>query len=181
MKKIFKAESIVPFSAFVVSMCAIVISLVEVKVMDEQKQASVWPRVFTARNTASDSFQVMVRNAGVGPAQIKYVEVLVDGKAQKSWSEVYKKITSNDKGRFRQGTLTNNVITPGETIFPLTINGEGANKFNADVERLKIKLCYCSIYERCWFLDETTERNAGLATPEPVEECKIENKRQFLR
>jgi len=181
MKKIFKVESLVPFSAFLVSICAIVISVVEVRVMDDQKQASVWPRVFTARNTGPDLFQVMVKNAGVGPAQIKYVEVLVDGKVQKLWSEVYKKITSDDKGGFRQGTLTNNVITPGETIFPLTVNGEGANKFNGNIKRLRIKLCYCSIYEQCWTLDETLERTAGLALPMPVEECKIESERQFLR
>lgn len=181
MKKLFKSEYIVPFSAFLVSMCAIIISVLEVRVMNDQKQASVWPRVFTARNTAADSFQIVVKNAGVGPAQIKYVEVLVDGKVQKLWSEVYKKIAADNIGGFRQGTLTNNVITPGETIFPMTVNGDGANNFSSDTKRLRIKLCYCSIYEQCWILDESMERTAGLATPEPIEECKIERNRQFLQ
>jgi len=181
MIKIFKTQSIVPFSAFLVSMCAIVISVVEVRVMDDQKQASVWPRVFTARSTTSDSFQVVIKNAGVGPAQIKYVEVLVDGKIQKLWSDVYKNIASDNEKGFRQGVLTNNVITPGETIFPMTVNGEEAISFSRDIKRLRIKLCYCSIYEQCWLLDESVERTAGLATPEPIEECKIDSKRQFLQ
>lgn len=180
MKKWFKLETLVSFSAFVMSVCAIVISFAEVRMMSEQKEASVWPRLFSARNTSNLDFVVTVRNSGVGPAQIKSVEVTVDGKPVKNWNEVIGLIDPQTKVAKSQSVLTNLVLVPGETVEAFKLKGDGVDVFNLQRSRLRLKLCYCSIYEKCWVLDESVERNAGLAVPYPVEACKIDKTAQFL-
>jgi len=174
-------DQLVSLSAFLISLCAILISVLEVRVMNEQKEASVWPRVFVARNTSHDSFGIVVKNSGVGPAEIKYVEVLVDGKVKKDWLEVFTEIADNKERNVQQSTLTNNVLIPGQSLFPFAVKGDVANIFNNDIKRIRVTLCYCSIYEQCWVLDESIERLAGLAVPHSVDSCEIDIEKQFLK
>ncbi|MCJ8271340.1 MAG: hypothetical protein MJK04_18320, partial [Psychrosphaera sp.] len=149
-------------------------------VMEAQKQASVWPRVFLARNTGEGHFTVVVKNSGVGPALINYVEVRVDGKVIKDWDDAIEIIAPNRPIVKGQSILTNYVLLPGETIVPIILQDEVANLFRLDTKRVRIKICYCSIYDNCWAIDEAAKRTAGFATPYPVEVCKIDVERQFL-
>jgi len=80
-----------------------------------------------------------------------------------------------------QSVLSNNVIFPGEEHHPLEVHGRLADKLNRDTKRIRLKLCYCSIYEECWILDESEARSAGLAIPHKIEQCEINIKNQFLR
>jgi len=196
MKKSFKIESLVPLSAFLISLCAIAISVVEVRVMNEQKESSVWPRIFTAKHIEPGVFKLMVKNSGVGPAQIRYLEVRVNGEIMKSWSEVYEYEEpaeksdeksdeksgekSGEKGGLEQSILTNNVILPGELVYPFVVKGKIAEEFSNRKKYIKLKLCYCSIYEKCWVIDESLKRTAGLAVPYPVEACETNSTQQFL-
>ncbi|MCJ8319014.1 MAG: hypothetical protein MJK12_05245 [Colwellia sp.] len=186
IKKIFNISYLLPLSAFIVSLCAIGISIVEVRVMDEQKKASVWPIVFSSRSTHStqdsegSSFSININNSGVGPAIIKYAEVQLDDKIMKSWSQVMKNISKNAHESFSQNTLTNNVILPGREFHPFQIEGKLADILNQDPKRIRLKICYCSIYGECWQLDESEPRVAGLATPHKVEQCEVDIKSQFL-
>lgn len=188
-KKIFNISYLLPASAFIVSLCAIAISIIEVRVMDEQKKASVWPIVYSSRSTHSpqdtskSTFTINITNSGVGPALIKYVEVMFDGKIVKHWSEAVNKLKNkiNSNSTVSLSVLTNSVVLPGRESHPLTIYGPLADVFNSDVKRLRLKVCYCSIYEDCWLLDELEPRTAGLAIPHKVEECEINIKRQFLK
>jgi len=187
IKNLFKMSYLVPISAFIVSLCAIIISIIEVRVMDEQKKASVWPITYSSRTTHSvtdidkSSFFINVTNSGVGPAIIKYVEVKFDGKIIKTWDEMLQNIEKDTELNVSQSVLTNNVILPGEEHHPLEVYGKLADKLNRDTKRIRLKICYCSIYEECWILDESEPRMAGLAIPHKTEQCEIDRKNQFLR
>ncbi|NQZ06662.1 MAG: hypothetical protein HRT35_05805 [Algicola sp.] len=149
--------------------------------MEAQKEASVWPRVFVARNTGDDRFSVVVKNSGVGPALIEHVEVRVDGNIIKTWNDATDIIAPNMSISKGQSILTNYVLLPGETIVPIRLQDEVANLFNVDRKRVRLKICYCSIYEKCWVIDEAVKRTAGFATPYPVETCEIDVELQFLQ
>ncbi len=148
--------------------------------MVAQKEASVWPRIFVARNTGHEKFEIMVRNAGVGPALIKNVEVTVDGVIIKNWDDAINRIAPNEMNSRSQSILTNYVLVPGGTIEPIGLKGQVAELFRADTKRVRLKVCYCSIYEKCWVIDESVKRTAGFAIPFEVEVCEIDVARQFL-
>ena len=88
--KIHWLELILAGSAIFIGLCAFVVSIYQTRVleeqatvMQEQKHASVWPRLLVARNTGPGQCTIFIRNEGVGPAQINYVEITVDGEPKK--------------------------------------------------------------------------------------------------
>lgn len=177
-RKRFDPEKIVAYSALILSLCAIVIAVYEVSLLEEQKHAAVWPRVFSARNTSADNFQVVIKNAGVGPAQILSVEVRIDGEPMFTWLDAVEQVVGDRAFPLSRSTVTNRVLTAGETIYPMGVTGEVANMLSANRDRLKLKVCYCSIYDRCWELDEATE-TAGFPAPRPISECKRDETTQL--
>jgi hypothetical protein len=89
---------------------------------------------------------------------IKHVEVRVDGKIIKEWGDAIEIIAPNMSRSKFQSALTNYVLVPGETIEPIRLRGEVANLFSVDTNRVRLKICYCSIYEKYWIIDEAAKR-----------------------
>lgn len=169
--KTFDPEKLIAYSALILSLCAIVIAVYEVSILEEQKHAAVWPRLFIARNTGMDTHEVVIKNAGVGPAQILAVEVRVEGKPMRTWNEAVEAVTGEASFPMGKSTITNRVLPAGEDVYPLRMQGEVANMLNASRDQLTLKVCYCSIYDRCWVLDEGSE-TAGFATPKSTPRCE---------
>lgn len=182
LKKMLSIEAIAANFAVILSICAIVISYVEVNTLQEQKHSEVWPRVYSSSTTNSSDklFALNIHNKGVGPAIIKYVELKIDGKHHFNWksaveASIGKKL---EKLNYSSSTLTNATLTPNETLRMFKVEGIIASELIKN-RRFEFSVCYCSIFERCWLL----KNNSSLGFPEPkaVEECAADPKTRFRR
>jgi hypothetical protein len=119
-----------------------------------------------------------VVNGGVGPAKIEMAEFLWDGQPVRSMREVLNSCCGRGDApengpadRIMTSDLQGLVLRAGETI-PLllvtrTPHNEGIWKELRDIypSRLKLRVCYCSVFDECWLSDLQTLR------PERVQQC----------
>jgi len=163
-------DRIVSGSAMFVALSSLAIALYEVRMMREHDRISVWPYVSAFNSDSGGSYTFNVRNVGIGPALVRSFEVVVDDKPRKNWGEVLDAFavdlheTPSSYSTFGAGT----VLLPGATSTLLSI-GAGATEqaFHRSAEtRMHARICYCSLYEQCWQIDETKA-----AQPQSVRAC----------
>lgn len=125
-------------------------------------------------------FALLVENMGIGPAQVRGVQVSVDGRPARGWNEVLGQISRHGAANVSRSSLSSRVIPAGQSIRVLQLHQrEQAKEFAAASARLRMRICYCSVYEDCWILaanlgDETAEM------PRPVERCPAAMERSFV-
>lgn len=109
-------------------------------------------------------------NAGVGPAIIRSVEVLVDGKAEPDWIHVFKAVAVLPDN-FSFSTFNKSVLSPGKTRSFLIIHGQKDwSKFKARLYGdIVIRACYCSTLGQCW--QSTLNFQAPIHQGQPVGSC----------
>jgi hypothetical protein len=153
LSRITDPEMLVALSAVLIGVCALVVSVVQVRIMREEQHASVWPRVGVAQSyIQGKSLSVVVVNPGIGPAIIKSVSVSVDGQPRTSWSEVLNALVREDRSwNVGRSTISNRIIPAGEAVETVELfDSEAANQVYAELNRLNVEICYCSVYDRCW-------------------------------
>jgi hypothetical protein len=163
-------DRIVSGSAMFVALSSLAIALYEVRMMREHDRISVWPYVTAFNSDSGGIYTFNVSNAGIGPAVIESFEIHVDGKPRKNWGEVIDALgidiggTPSSYSSFGKGT----VLLPGARSALLSIGpGLGGAAFHrASQPRMHPRICYCSLYEQCWLLDETQD-----SRPQPVKAC----------
>ena len=164
-------DRIVSGSAMFVALASLAIAFYEVRMMRQHDRISVWPYVSAFNSDSGGIYTFNTRNAGIGPALIRSFEVLVDDKPRKNWGEVLDALaielhgTPSTYTSFGSGT----VLLPGATSTLLSIGpGEAGQAFHRAVQdRMRVRICYCSLYEQCWQLDEKKAPE-----PQPVRSCR---------
>ena len=145
--------------ALSVSVFALALGAWQTRLMQSQARASVWPYLSIGYTYSSDTdenaFIWRVDNNGVGPARVQRVSLALDGHPMKHWTDVL--IALGFKGKLHLSTSS----TAGEVI-PPSLNRETAIEaihindrdvgaaFKSAVERFKMDICYCSVYDDCW-------------------------------
>ncbi|HEX6064348.1 MAG TPA: hypothetical protein VFZ04_09025, partial [Longimicrobiales bacterium] len=109
-KRLVQADMLVAFSAMVVGMCALIVSIVEVRIMREEQRANAWPRVEVFVNTG-DTYVMKLTNKGFGPALIRGLVVSVDGKPVSNWTELTW-LVLGDTVDYTQAKITDTVLAP---------------------------------------------------------------------
>ena len=154
----------VSLAAIVVSACALGVSLEQTRVMRVQQHAAVWPRLTTSLDADlgpdSAALTLSVRNAGVGPAQVAWAQVTFDGAPVADWPGLIARAgdaagATRDRGAGVQNyySLTGSVLIAGERQMALRLTGPPARSMFAAATRVGIRVCYCSVFDRCWRLD----------------------------
>ena len=182
-----KYELAITLSAIFISLCAFFVSIYQTNVlkeqttlMQEQQHATVWPRLFIARTTGSGISKFIIRNDGVGPAQIRHVEVRVRGQIMKRWNEVLAALTNKNSFTTVKTNINNRVIRSGDEFAMLNILDEStADSVNANSKNITIIVYYSSIYGRTWVLNQDFGKQ-GFAIPEQVETTEYNEDNQFL-
>lgn len=168
----------IALASLVVAVSAVVVSVSQTRLMQRQAEASVWPRLALHIASAADSIHISVRNAGVGPAQLRWAQLLWRGVPVPSVNAVIDSIprlgTDSLSGRnFGIGRLTGQVFTPAEDKVFFYIAGSITRPLVAAAKDVGVRLCYCSVYEQCWRLEA---RGLGGGSPErevqPVAACE---------
>ncbi len=137
---------------------------------------SVWPNVAYDFSNIGDAgereISMLVTNRGVGPARIAAMQVSYGGKAYPDIRSLMKACCVDGNGNI--GVIVQNVngevIAPGDEIdfVQLTpaLSGERTyerfGKLRAD---LRVRICYCSVFEDCWIEDSRA------SAARPVAQC----------
>lgn len=159
-------DRIVAICALIAAGAAVFIAVYEARLTRAHHRISVWPYVSQYNSYADTTYTRNVVNRGLGPAMVKSFQVSVDGAPQSNWGEAIAQITGMpEPGRMVYSTFGNGtVLLPGHTATVLTLPpGDVARHFyvNVNRERLRTRVCYCSLYGECWIAD--SQANAPVA------------------
>jgi len=145
--------------ALSVSIFALAIGAWQTRLMQGQARASVWPFLSIgysySSNTDTDGFVWHIDNNGVGPARIEAVSLSLDGKPMKNWVDVMKALGATSPINVSTTSFNGDVIPPSlnreTTIKAIRVHQrEVAALFKSAVDRFKMDVCYCSVYDECW-------------------------------
>jgi hypothetical protein len=188
----------------VLSVCALLISGLSIFLawytgdsMDQLVQANSWPALQLGSGNASDEgklrISLTVENAGIGPAQIHRLDVLVDGVditdrngalihllVEACCGEDYKKALARAGGdpvaalgADMTRPVARTFLSPRQEanvlLWPKT---EANSEIWSSVDqarrkgRISLRACYCSVFDECWIAQTYT------FPPRKVDDCK---------
>jgi hypothetical protein len=157
-----------------IAVVALYAALAESDAARKQTAAAVWPFVqLTISDHLSESraeFGISLTNAGVGPARMRSMRVLLRGEPLRDWHHALELIGETGTHRLGQSFVSRRVLIPGETIDMVsTMDRVLVEKFLAVLAQPdnSITYCYCSIFDACWVVDSEKD----LQSPDPVEQC----------
>jgi hypothetical protein len=160
-------------SAMFVSIVSLVVAVHHGNAMDRLVAANSWP--FLMYNTSNldpqghRRIELRVENAGVGPARIQTFEVWWQGEPIATGDELVARCCIGDqKGQIDPSTahslhlsigqIASRVIRAGDAQEFITLDRTEANaeiweRLNSARLRLKLRACYCSVFDECWETD----------------------------
>lgn len=169
---------VVAGAALVISICALYVSIQEVRLMQVQQKANMYPHLTIGKVYNGRGFGIELKNSGNGLAWINSYQVFNDSIYFRDWMDVVQtlvpqtsKINYNVFGT--TGSLRNKILTPNEEVelifFRWTPETRLLEKYMSD---LNIKLCYSSLLKEYWELSD--EVPVALNGP-----CEIEMSKEF--
>ena len=170
-------DGVAAIIAALVGLLALCVSGYTAFLQKQQVRAQVWP--YLEPGMSSSKREVVLFNKGVGPAIIHSVQLRVDGKPQHNWSETFSALGIKYEHHIPYSTI-NGVVIPGndkieQLAFP---TAEDFNLYSHQVQRVNMKICYCSSLGDCWQYDDAIA-NPGEQHP-LVERCPARSDDDFL-
>jgi len=165
---------IVSASATLIAIAALGTAVYQAKLSRDQAAASVWPYLIQG-NSGNEGYAAIVQNLGVGPAKIGGFEVTVDGKPAKNWANAAEAmgLKLSWKGH-RTTSFRPGIVVPAGTVIDLLHlpDSTDAKLFRGQLDRMRVWVCYCSIYDQCWTV-------ATKESPAPTKVCRDVPARRF--
>ena len=185
-------ELAVALAALVTSVTSIWLSLSQGDDMARLVQAQSWPYLeYVSSNTGDNGAPVidlMIRNAGVGPAKVESFAISYGGKPAKGWAQLIAACcvppeTPRDKidlpaltdNRMISGKLISRVLHASDSLTLLHLPKTDANaalwtRLDRARFELVLSVCYCSVFDECWTSDlrSTVQRSVKTCPADPV-------------
>lgn len=171
------AHFLIGLPALIASLALAWFAFVQADATQKMQTGGVMPFVtFGTSNGDAEGNQdiaLTLTNNGVGPAILGPIEIRYEGKPMTTPIDLLRTCCTKSETqalRFSTSPSTGIAVRPGETIefvsFPRTPQSEGVwQTFNKERWKLKVRACYCSIFNDCW----VTEGMQGL--PKAVNKC----------
>ena len=159
-------DALAAIIASLVGLLALVIAGYTAYIERQQVRAQVWP--YLQAGYSGSFYRYIWINRGVGPAVVKSVQVLADGKPQQNWKTVQHALRIRPF-QYHQSGLSGTVVSPGQTLQWLQFEEKDEyENFRraADRANLETKVCYCSTLGDCW-MNEKTKKDPRVS----VEQC----------
>ena len=178
------------------ALCAMFVSIVSLAVamhhgraMDRLVAANSWPFLMYGTDNldaqGNRRISLKVENDGIGPARIQTFEVWWQGQPVSTGPELLQRCCMTDSqtpldsatGRSLHlviGQIASRVMRAGATEAFLSLELKDTNAdiwHRLDVARLQLKLraCYCSVFDECWETDlEQTSAKRVASCPAPI-------------
>lgn len=173
-------ETIGSITAIVVGVAALWVSFDQARVMRAQQHASVLPALqidgYWGEYDGVPRVGVRVSNNGVGPAIIRDVTLLRDGQPTTAYDDLF--AIFPDDVSTSWSSMNGRIMAAGNVVEPMSIaltelpQGEAQQAFVSEWVRWGLRVCYCSVFDRCWLADteslgeRTTPPDGVCPTPE---------------
>lgn len=167
-------QTILSVAGVFIAVVALYAALSESSAVRQQTAAAVWPFVQLSieDSDAGDAadFTLSFTNAGVGPAKMRTLRLVVDGKPVRDWADAVNRFGGQLNDNVNRNFITSRVLSPDERVDSFHTNDlELARNFQAAMRNPEnyITFCYCSIFDECWVADSRRD----LQNPETVDVC----------
>lgn len=167
-------QTVLSLVGMFIGLLALYAALTESEAVRQQTAAAVWPFVqisvadFDTGERAG--FTLSFKNAGVGPALVRSLQLNIDGQPMRDWAHVVAHLGGELNEEVGRIYVSDRVLSPDEKVDLISVsNAALARKFQATLANPdnSIAYCYCSIFDDCWLADS---RRQAL-NPESVDAC----------
>jgi hypothetical protein len=175
--KTISNQAILATMATIVSVCALVVSLMQTYYQHKYLHAAAWPHLqfepfrTEAKDTTKNIMEVRLYNKGVGPAIIESVSYQYKGKIYKNIQKLVLYIIeegSSGKVQYQgsfQALILGGVIAQNEEIVHASIQGATSSRlFNEALPKIKTRIVYSSVHEQRWEYLTSSEYADGQKT-----------------
>ena len=145
--------------------------------MERLVAANSWPNLSYGTSNETDdlakpeiSFEL--KNTGVGPARIDSFELFYKNVPMAHTTDLLVACCGHGKYNFSESIVVGEVLPARESIKFLVwdpARNDPEKMLTLDHERLavRVRACYCSVFDECWVLDSTQRRpsRVGVCTP----------------
>lgn len=149
---------------FVISIALAYATFVQAEATRKIQQSETWPYVSYGTSNISDDGRTEISfalgNDGLGPARVKQIEFLYDGKPIKSPRQFLQSCCGDSPAQPIKFMSSNPevVLRPGETTQFIRLERRPENaaiwdRLQDELWKVAIRACYCSIFDDCWVLD----------------------------
>ncbi len=167
-------QTVLSVAGVFIGIVALYAALTESAAVRQQTAAAVWPFVQMSIEDydTSDSagFSMSFTNAGVGPARMQSIHLVINGESIRDWAHAVRQVGGNGTEHVARSFVSNRVLRPDEKVDMISTNDPDlARGFQAAIANRDnfITYCYCSIFDECWLADSRQD----IQHPEPVEAC----------
>lgn len=166
-------DRIAAIAAIIISLTAMLVSLLEVNTSRAQQRAAVWPHMEIVQSYQESGYQLLITNKGVGPALMSDIVLLFEGEPVRNLDQLIIDTVGPEKAfsyeRYSSTDPSGRVMAPGETttLFGVDwdpVSRELLTKWNGKVD---VQTCYCSINRECWsvsYIRRRTEKATSCKT-----------------
>ena len=147
-------DRITAIMAVLIGACALAVSFYTAKLQSAQVRAQTWPYLQMWQSNVDRSFSIS--NRGVGPARIADVKLWIDDDEVANFDQAIIKL-SKQSGPMStmQSYFARRVLTSNEDVKIIQFEtDEQFNIFYKNRKRIAFQICYCSVLDECYLLDE---------------------------
>ena len=167
-------QTVLSVAGAFIAVVALYAALTESAAVRQQTAAAVWPFVqfstLDADSGETAEFELSFTNAGVGPARMRAMRLVIDGEPIRDWAHAVAQLGGQLTDHVSRNFISSRVLSPDERVVTFsTTDPVLARQFRTTVANPDnfIEFCYCSIFDDCWLSDSRQD----LQNPEAVEEC----------
>jgi hypothetical protein len=148
----------IALAAVLISLCALFVSLQEVRIMRQQQRVNHFPYLDITLSYSGEGFSVVLRNNGTGLARVESMQIFEQDRYYGNWLE-FIEAHLPDSLVFGYETLRTNAVNK-EIIVPNTevvIFGvpwnEATRRLEPLIREVQYRICYSSLLDERWVLE----------------------------
>jgi hypothetical protein len=167
----FEWDRITAIMAVLIGACALAVSAYTARLQHAQVSAQTWPFLQLWYSNVDNSFSLS--NRGVGPARIADVKLRVDGKEVANFEAMGEALFPGKPAPSSvQSFFARRVLAANEDVTMISyLSPEDFNAVIAERERVSFEICYCSVLDDCYRLNEDAPSEKDFITP--VDACPV--------
>lgn len=161
--------------AVLISLAVAYFAFQQAKATEKMQIAAVWPIVgYDTGNLSEDGEPLLtmnLSNSGVGPARIRGMEVSYEGRAYREIRDLVRDCCAErgDTIALVMSAINGEVLKAGEDLsFVQLAPGQTTprvyERFEATRLSIRVRACYCSVFDDCWIEDSASVAQVAVAT-----------------
>ncbi len=146
--------------AVLVGVLALAVSAYTAYLQHAQVRAQTWPLLQLWQSNSMRSFSLS--NRGVGPARVIDAKVFLDDSEVEGFQQIFKALSGDDRTpNSTQSYFVRRVLAANEDVTMIQFDEQADyDLFASNRERIAFDICYCSVIDQCYRLNERAENES---------------------